>query len=187
MRSLFSITFFLLALVAGASSFVVPAPCARSRTAQTKTASSSDDSGRLRHIDHAHTRRPRAQPHGEATTAGKSLLVLAAAPRGSGDNGGDELEEKAGIEPKCEFANLCLIDLDRRAPVCRCRNTAFVACGVCLAPTAVTFTTSGYTCLNEPQNRAPAVQARSCADACGVRSLDGCVYLRVRSCVMPHV
>lgn len=90
-----TIFFFLALVVFGVSSFVVPAPC-RSRAAaqHAQTTASSAVRRRQHHLDHVHTR-----PN-EATTG---RLVLAAAPRGGGGDGGDELEEKAGIEPKCEF------------------------------------------------------------------------------------
>ena len=88
MRGFRSAAVLLLALFSGVSSFVVPVPCARAAASRTPPSA-------VRRTDHVGGR-----PSQEATTG---RLVLAAAPRGGGENGGDEVEEKAGIEPKCEL------------------------------------------------------------------------------------
>lgn len=100
MKGFCSAVVLLLALVSGVSSFVIPVPCARAVGVQTTTPSA-------RRSDHV---RPLTRPSHVATTG--RLMVLAAAPRGGGENGGDELEEKAGIEPKCELLLHPVLELE---------------------------------------------------------------------------
>lgn len=116
MRGFVSTTVLLLALVSGVSSFVLPAPCARIEQGGLHTGSSAETqtrAGTPRTMASAWTRRVNVdRPSHEATTG---RAVLAAAPRGGGEDGGEELEEKAGIEPKCEllhpvgvFGDICV-------------------------------------------------------------------------------